>query len=313
MMRTALDRQSGPDANPVGVAQGSLSGVTLRRIVVPVTLAHRYDRGVSLAANMAERWGVPVHLVSIDVTGDTEADTRAALSQTRRAVASAHPAVTIDDELVLHSDPVAAAVSILTTADMVVLATDGSQGDRRASFAQALAQEWGGPVVMVGPNATSHLVEGEVVVALDGSALAERVLPVARWLAERQVGMRLVHVVRPDVADHVARLRAAGETVSESAYIRDVGARVGGPGTEIRWTVLHSEDPAEVLVDYVEREDIAFLVMATHGATGLVRATFGSTTMDVVAKASRPVWVQSPHPSSSVGELTTSTTWYPIP
>lgn len=59
-----------------------------------------------------------------------------------------------------------------------------------------------------------------------------------------------------------------------------ISATVGRPATEI--------------IDYVKENEIDFLVIATHGRTGLDRVLFGSVAEEVIRRAPTPVFVVKP-------------------
>ncbi|NNE75347.1 MAG: universal stress protein [Acidimicrobiales bacterium] len=275
------------------------AGVPIARIVVPITLDHHYDRGVGLAARLAAKWELPIRLLSVDLSPIDAVNLTAgeAIEAARKALTKSRPNLTVDDILISSSDDaIQAAADAMEPSDLVVMATAAADGDRSFSFAQSFAQRWGGPVIMVGPNADldTFAEDGDVAVAVDGSAMAERVLPAAVGLAEAlNRPLHVVHVLRPEFTEHIARLKEQGEPVSESAYVRNVVGQLADPSMA-EWVVLHDENPVEALVGFAASRSLSAVVMGTHGASGIVRPTFGSTTMQVVAQADRPVLVQVP-------------------
>lgn len=279
-------------------------GTEIDRIVVPITLDHRWDRGVSFATQLADQWRLPIRLVTV-VVGAEDAvslESGRALEEARSALEKAHPELVVSDEvLAAGARPELGLVKALEPGDLIVLATESAgSGDRAWSFAQALAHEWTGPVVMIGPAAAIDRTRGDVVVGVDGSVLGERGLPLAKGLASLlDTHLWVIHVIPAVMTAHIEQLRARGERVSENGYVRDVAERLGGSGSS--WEVVHADDAAAALVDVVRDRGAAFLVMATHGASGLVRPSFGSVCMDAVRQCSRPVVVIRPTP---VPELT---------
>ncbi len=269
------------------------SGTPLRRLVVPLTLDHGFDRGVSMAARLAEHWHLPILLVSV---AEEPGTANQAIEEQRASLLAAHPSVQAGVELVgAGATPAQSLTEALDDGDLIVIATEAAGEDGSApSFAQELTYAWGGPVLMIGPAAQIDApIHGDVVVGLDGSAMAERGLPLAIGLAaalDSQVWA--VQVVPSATTDEIERLRARGEHVSESAYIRDALDRANSRSAA--WEIVHGDDPAHSLTELVRDRDAAFLVLATHGQSALPRAVFGNVCMAMVRHSPRPVLVVSP-------------------
>ncbi|MFN3218895.1 MAG: universal stress protein [Acidimicrobiales bacterium] len=265
-------------------------------IVVPLAAERDSSRGLYVAARLAERWDVPIRLISVDPTGPAGSVTIAAggrLEGARAALMARHPALEVSDVLLGAVDePVAALHDALTAGDLVVLATDAAGTGTRPSFAEALADRWGGPLLLIGPEADIDLdIEpgAEIIVGVDGSALAERALPLALAMAHRfELRPLLMQVVSTDHAAQLDRLRSRGEAVSDSAYLRDVAERLGAG-----WEIVHDDDPVAALVRVTAERRVPLVVLSTHGATGLARQVFGSVAMGVVHGARCPVLVRS--------------------
>lgn len=284
---------------------------TFTEIVVPLAPEHHGGRGLTVAAALAERWDVPIRLISVDETAPVGAVSIAAggrLEDAKAALTARHPALAVSDVMLgAVDDPVAALDDLLTSGDLVVLATDAAGSDVGPSFAESLADRWGGPLLLIGPHARVDLdmVAGaEMLVGIDGSALAERSLPLALAMAHR-FGLRpvLVQVVPTGHSAHLKRLRARGEAVSESAYLRDVAERL-----HTGWEIVHDDDPVGALVQMGTERHAPLIVLSTHGATGLARQVFGSVCMGVVAAARCPVLVRSGYRSRPLALPRTSTT-----
>lgn len=265
-------------------------------IVVPLAPEHDRDRGVVVAARLAERWDVPIRLVTVDRDASAGSVSIAAggrLEDVRSTLAARHPSLAISDVLLDAVDePVAALHDLLTSGDLVVMAAEAAGSGTRPSFAEALADRWGGPLLLIGPQAQLDLdIEpgAEIVVGVDGSALAERSLPLVLALAHRlELRPLLIQVVSTDHAAQLRRLRARGEAVSDSAYLRDVAERMGAG-----WEIVHDDDPVAALVRVATDRRIPLVVLSTHGATGLARQVFGSVCMGVAHWAPCPVLVRS--------------------
>jgi nucleotide-binding universal stress UspA family protein len=151
-----------------------------------------------------------------------------------------------------------------------------------------------------------------ILVPLDGSTLAEQVLPYVRLLAEiSRAQIRLIRVIEAvdrDQAmnDMLLSLYGAGESptraharleelwrqMRESAegYLASHVALLRGVGLEAS-ADIYVGSPAEMIVDIAAQAPATLIAMATHGYSGLKRWAMGSTADKVVHAATTPVFV----------------------
>ncbi|MBK5937106.1 universal stress protein [Halorhodospira halophila] len=138
----------------------------------------------------------------------------------------------------------------------------------------ALPSGWSGPVL-------------RILVLLDGSSFAERILPRALQLAEAlDTELRLVRVA----------VDTAGQDTSEAASYLQALAAAWQPKTrqKISHTVLESEqDTAEAITDYAANRG-SLVAMTTQGWSGLAQLALGSVAHAVVRQSSVPVMVFNP-------------------
>jgi len=126
-----------------------------------------------------------------------------------------------------------------------------------------------------------------VVLALDGSELAEAMEPeaaaLANWLGAKMVIVQALPVVRD----------AAAEEGAEAAYVRAAAERARGAyNTDTEWDVLHGPAGAAVSRFVSGRTDV-ILAMTTHGRSGLGRALFGSVAAHCLRHAGVPILMRS--------------------
>ena len=121
----------------------------------------------------------------------------------------------------------------------------------------------------------------KILVPLDGSKLAEQVLPYARWLAAAYgASITLVRVTDPE-----ARLPfTANQSVSD--YLKYTAASLAPLPVE---SVEKIGKPAEVIVDTAKGDADCLIAMATHGMTGPRRWLLGSVASKVVQTADNPI------------------------
>ena len=194
--------------------------------------------------------------------------------------------------------------------DLVVMTSHGLGGVRRVwlgSVTDQLIRSAEVPVLVVRPGeagAARPVWPGEILVALDGSPLAEAALEpaieVARlWDAE----LALVQVVSPLTAasnPHLTFPASYSDQVTamrrESAddYIRDVAERVRESGVRVSGAAVIGRTVPETLIDLTEPERVGLMVVATHGLGGVRRMVLGSVADKVVRGANVPVLVVRP-------------------
>jgi nucleotide-binding universal stress UspA family protein len=140
------------------------------------------------------------------------------------------------------------------------------------------------PVILVGPAARPPDVPVKrMIVCLDGSAIAEAVLPAATDLATRLgAQVTLLHVMDQPHSGHIVH-----------GYMADVVHRLGGLPVHIAVHTAGGAGPARVIVEHAAETEAGLIAMATHGRTGLRRALLGSVAQSVVHHAGCPVMVVS--------------------
>lgn len=136
----------------------------------------------------------------------------------------------------------------------------------------------------------------QILVPLDGSALAEAALSHARYLAQ-QLGSRIVllrivvspySIAAPDLilagydASHDDFVRAARE------YLETVAADLRSDGLSV--SILTGEGPvAEAILEAAADAGVDMIVMSTHGRGGVSRWVYGSVADRVLQAATCPV------------------------
>jgi len=139
----------------------------------------------------------------------------------------------------------------------------------------------------------------KIAVPLDGSALAECVLPHVKAIA-RGCGIRevvLLRAIEPlPVEDSVDWNHGAAEKtiikVTEDYFAR-IQADLSKEGLTVRCEVLTGK-AGEAITEFVERNDIDLIAIATHGRSGITRWAFGSVADKLVRSSSVPVLVVRP-------------------
>jgi nucleotide-binding universal stress UspA family protein len=142
----------------------------------------------------------------------------------------------------------------------------------------------------------------KIMVPLDGSELAESVLPHVKAFIEK---FNIKEVVLARVVDPVLAPRGGeeGEEVlnieemerweasrisGASKYLDGVAKRLKYEGTTVRSEVFVGR-VTETLVDYAERNAVDMIIIGTHGRSGLTRWVLGSVADKLLHSASVPV------------------------
>jgi len=132
-----------------------------------------------------------------------------------------------------------------------------------------------------------------IVVALDGSVLAEKIIPYAAEAAQSlATGLLLVQALP---ARQVTPPTHEKSDLNEAAYLHSKAAAIKKRyGLDAQWEVLHG-DVAEAICRYVKTLPNTLLAMTTHARAGIERAVLGSVAADCVRRAAVPMLLYWPH------------------
>jgi nucleotide-binding universal stress UspA family protein len=237
-------------------------------LVVPVDQTPLSEAAVPVAAAFAARLGAGVRLVTVTSPG---VDLN----------------VPVTCQVLWGNDVEDAILDLGGDAEiMVCMGAHGRTGLRLvlSSVSEPLVRKSREPVVLVGPNVVAPPPLDRMIVCLDGSQLAERVLAPALRLAGRSdCHVELLHV-------------AGGHATGEMhAYLHGIAARIGGIHAHVTVELASHTDPARVIAEHAAHSHAGLVAMTTHGRTGVARALFGSVAQSVVHRALCPVLVVSAH------------------
>ena len=142
------------------------------------------------------------------------------------------------------------------------------------------------------------IMSGGIIVAVDGSELSLQAVDAAIDLSS-SVGasVEVIHVVdltkaamlsygNPQyVAGCLAALRDEG-----ADFLKIASAHAAEKAATVRTTILDG-NPAEEIVGYAARRDAKWIVMGSHGRSGLSRFLVGSVAEGVLRHSSVPVLI----------------------
>ena len=138
----------------------------------------------------------------------------------------------------------------------------------------------------------------KILVPLDGSVLAEKVLPHAVALAKGSgAEVTLVTVVELSLGVGAAKLEAFPQAAAEQkmairaeamGYLQKVQRNLKDQGVGVTVAVLEG-DVASQIIAYAEQKAFDLIAMATHGRSGIDRFVMGSIAEKVVRSTIAPV------------------------
>ncbi len=142
-----------------------------------------------------------------------------------------------------------------------------------------------------------------ILVCLDGSELAEEIIPYATELAQR-LGSRviLLEVTLPPSAAvesltgyyHATPLeKVLREEAEASTYLNRIAGRLRKKGVKVS-TITMPGDPGRTILDVAGEQKVGLIMIGTHGRSGLRRLVFGSVTEFVIKHSELPVLVKKP-------------------
>jgi nucleotide-binding universal stress UspA family protein len=136
-----------------------------------------------------------------------------------------------------------------------------------------------------------------ILLPLDGSVLAESVLPAAEYLA-RVFGAKitLVHIIEKDGQAVVHGERHLTQPAEAEAYLSQIRQRAFAPETAVSLHVHESamQDVAQGIVDHQDELTPDLIVMCSHGRGGFRDLVFGSIAQQVITSGRVPVLLVRP-------------------
>jgi nucleotide-binding universal stress UspA family protein len=141
-----------------------------------------------------------------------------------------------------------------------------------------------------------------ILVPLDGSKLAESVLPAAASLASKTKAMvTLIHVIEQKAPAEVHHERHLTKADEANAYLEAIAQKYFAKDARVDHHVHSAEvkDVATSIADHAQELNSDLIVMCTHGRTGLSDVLFGSIALQVIARGGTPVLLLRPSPTST--------------
>lgn len=204
--------------------------------------------------------------------------------------------------------------------DLIVMSTHGRTGMWRwvlGSVADKVLRASPVPVLLVRSETAEKggfekWTDITVIVPLDGSPLAESVLPHVQALAQ-QVGNEMLNVVLVRICEPPSMPAIPGAEVpfnwqqlmdeswaackkTTKEYLAGIENHLKQTGLQVRSEPIEQMkySVAEEIVDYANKIPFSLIVMATHGRSGVSRWAYGSVAHKVLTGSSSPVLMVRP-------------------
>jgi nucleotide-binding universal stress UspA family protein len=304
-----------------------------KTIMVP-TDGSGFDRkAILVALRVAERSGARVRLVRAVTSGDylgTEAtdgmdsarvlraEHRQALSELDALAAECRSISNTEISVDLEEGPAADVLERYAKRneiDLIVISSHGRRGLARLSLGSVTDSLIRGttiPVLVVKPNASYLAPDASqefrrIIVPLDGSSLAERILSVVVPLARLESAeVTLLHVLAPledwyEDGDTRSLPWWKKKVAGARAYLSRWAIHVRLQGVATKIDVVAGDKAADAITDYARRENADLIAIATHGRGGLTRVMRGSVADEVIKSASCSLLVL--HPEKAIDIL----------
>ena len=280
-----------------------------KRILVPLDGSKLAEQVLPFARRLADSFGSAVELLQA-----TDPDARypfwppQASARYLKAVSKNYfPASARVAEIAEVGEPAQVIVDRAKAdpACLIAMATHGMSGMRRwllGSVAAKVVQTSANPLLLVRPgdaNPSEPVVLNTIFVPLDGSALAEKVLPHVIALGKTmklEVHLVRVYTLPPDayvIADGVI---AQGPAVFRDEIRSEATTYVDGKIDELRAEGLESlvataieGDAASEIIDIARKTPNNLIAMSTHGRSGVGRWLVGSVAEKVIQHSQDPV------------------------
>jgi len=183
---------------------------------------------------------------------------------------------------------------------LVCMAAHGRSGIGAAllgSTAEAVVRGSKRPLLLVGPGASyaaDRMTAGNLLVAVDAPATADALSPTVTGFAVRHhLHPWVVESVRPLPYPFVADPTLAARLGDAHGLTRAVEL-LTNEGLLTDSKVVVANDPANGIVDFARSLPASYIVMGTHGRSGITRFALGSVAMRVVHRSPCPVLVVRP-------------------
>ena len=301
-------------------------------IMAPVDASPLESSAVSAAATLARRFEATLHLVrvlappvvaqaipqipALEITETALAEEREASRQKLEAFGvELQSSRDVPVRTTLKVGRVTQTLrdyAIEIDADLIIMSSHSRGGLERlnlGSVTDYLIRNTHIPVLVVRPDLAfpDDGAEGmaRFVVPLDGSAMAEQILPVVSALATAMnASVTLLHVLTPQTYAQ-KRIVQPGlpwwddDIAAADAYLSGRADFLGANGVTVGKDITLNTDVPAAILDYAIRNKASCIAVATNGVGGMRRFVFGTVADEVTRKSPISLLVFHPKPQAA--------------
>jgi nucleotide-binding universal stress UspA family protein len=309
----------------------------MHKVIMASTEGSDSERAaISVAVKLAQRFDADLHLVRVEtaplvietvprppvltITDQTLLDERLARLRKLEALGTECRAPgEIRVLTALEDGPVAPTLRDYAkelNVDLIVMSSHSRGGLKRitlGSVTDYLIRNTSIPVLVVRPptsvvGAAPEQALSRIVVPLDGSELAEQVLPEVAALASRFGStISLLHVLTPETYSQKEIMQPGlpwwdADMALANSYLDEAATDLTGQGLTVIKDIVLSDDIASAILDYAARTKADLVALATRGKGGVSRLVFGSVADEITRRSPTSLLVFHPKRSAAVDD-----------
>jgi nucleotide-binding universal stress UspA family protein len=285
------------------------------KILIPLDGSKLSEQILPYARLLAEAFGIPVELLRVnDPASMTPFAPPLQGGEYLKAISDGHFPPSIRVNTAVEGGKTAETIvscAALDRGTLIAMATHGLSGIQSlflGSVAYKVVHAAANPLLLVRPveghDPSKPIQIKTLLVPLDGSALAEKVLPHVIALAKRidlEVNLVQAYTVPPEsyiVGDglYMDVLRRQAEAIHKGVddYLSAKTQELQAEGVSRVVAVAVKGDAAEEIIDLARKTPNCLIAMSTHGRSGIGRWILGSVAAKVVHHSRNPVLVIRP-------------------
>jgi nucleotide-binding universal stress UspA family protein len=199
--------------------------------------------------------------------------------------------------------------------DLIVMSSHARGGVKRVALGSVtdyLIRQSNVPVLVVRPPANfigtiPEQTVSRIVVPLDGSALAEQILPeVAELALQLRSTVSLLQVLAPLTYSQKEIMQPGlpwwdDDIATADAYLTRAASYLTQQGITVGKDVLLSDNVATAILDYANRTRADIIALATSGSGGMSRFVFGTVADEVTRRSTSSLLVFHPKRQTETG------------